>query len=299
MENLSTFAPNVEIPAEDAPVESPQQVDAPVASEAPETPDETAAVGNDEEKQQDNSEKPAVSIPLAKYVEAREQAKRFREQAERVEREAAERFAQLEAKLAAIANPPKPVPSFDENPAEYLRHQTEELARKQREFDEMQSRLRQQTEEQTRAQAFVQQVTTQMQTYEDTFRQQHPDYDDAVAYLQQVADQNLLVAGVDDPATRKRIAWEQSLQLTANAMHKGQNPAEVAYKFAKNYGYRPKADASKVVETAARGTSKTQSLGNGKAEVPFNLQQLANMDDDEFNNMIADDSKWRKMIRQG
>lgn len=296
MENLSTFAPNVEIPAEDAPVESPQQVDAPVASETPvatEAPTEPVA-----EETPAEQPKPKT-VPLAALHEAREQAKRFREQAERVEREAAERFAQLEAKLAAIANPPKPVPSFDENPAEYLRHQTEELARKQREFDEMQSRLRQQTEEQTRAQAFVQQVTTQMQTYEETFRQQHPDYDDAVAYLQQVADQNLMVAGVEDPTLRKRMAWEQSLQLTANAMNKGQNPAEVAYKFAKNYGYRPKTDASKVVETAAKGTSKTQSLGNGKAEVPFSLKQLEAMNDEELDSLIADDAKWRKMVRQG
>lgn len=294
MENLSTFAPPVDIPAEDAPVaETPQ--------EAPqEAPQEVPAPEPTEPVAEETPEPPKPkTVPLAALHEAREQAKRFREQAERAEREAAERFKALEAQLEAIRNPPKPVPSFEENPAEYLRHQTEELARKQREFDAMQAQARQQTEEQTRAQMFVQQVTTQMQSSEEAFRQAHPDYDDAVAYLQQVADQNLLVAGVEDAAARKRIAWEQSLQLTANALNKGQNPAEVAYKFAKNYGYRPKSDASKVVETAARGTAKTQSLGNGKAEVPFSLKQLENMDDDEFNTLIADDAKWRKMIRQG
>lgn len=295
MENLSTFAPPVDIPQEDAPIaEAPEQESPP----EPVTESVTEAPQEEAQEKPPEPEKPKT-VPLAALHEAREQTRKFRELAEQREREAAERFAALEAKLNALVNPPKPVPSFEENPAEYLRHQTEEVARKQRESDEAQAKIRQQTEEQNRVQAVVQEVTSKMQMSEAEFRAAHPDYDDAVAYLQQVADQNLQVAGIDDAAARRRIAWEQSLQLTANALSKGQNPAEVAYKFAKNYGYKPKADATKVIETAAKGNSKTQSLGNGKAESAFSLKQLENMDDDEFNTLIADDTKWRKMIRQG
>lgn len=293
MENLSTFAPPVDIPQEDAPI-----AEAPEQESPPEPVTETVAPQEEAQEKPPEPEKPKT-VPLAALHEAREQTRKFRELAEQREREAAERFAALEAKLNALVNPPKPVPSFEENPAEYLRHQTEEVARKQREIDEAQAEARRQDQEKARERAVVQEVTSRMQMSETEFRVAHPDYDDAVAYLQQVADQNLQVAGIADANERRKIAWEQSLQLTANALSKGQNPAEVAYKFAKNYGYKPKADATKVIETAAKGNSKTQSLGNGKAESAFSLKQLENMDDDEFNTLIADDTKWRKMIRQG
>ena len=84
----------------------------------------------------------------------------------------------------------------------------------------------------------------------------------------------------------------------ANALDKGQDPAQIAYTFAKNYGYKMKVDDTRKVKAMADGQSSTQNMGNGKADMPFDIRNLANMDDDEFDAAIANDANWRKIIRQ-
>jgi hypothetical protein len=89
------------------------------------------------------------------------------------------------------------------------------------------------------------------------------------------------------------------MALAARALQSGRSPAEMAYALAKNQGYAPKAapNADKIANIQ-KGQKATPSMPGGgqKASQGFGIEDIANMDDDEFNKMLDDDN-WKKMLR--
>jgi len=291
--DLETFAPNVDIQAEmDA---APEQAEAP--SEQPaEKPVESAAP---EQTDTPAPEHEVKTVPIAALAEARRQAKELRQKQEEAERNHAAQIAELNAKLERLVNPPPPEPSFDENPAENLRQRQERLEAEQRAWKEEQQKRAQETERETQQRQVLNFVNTEVEKAETAFVAKQPDYMEAVNYLKSVSEKNLRASGITDPAMIQKITYEQSLNMAANALQQGLNPAEVAYTFAKNYGYSHKVDATKQVKAMAEAQSRTQNMGNGKPETEFSVAALAQMNDEELSEAIADNKIWRKIVSQG
>jgi len=289
--DLETFAPSVDIQAEmdAAPAETPaeQPTEQPVENAAPEQTDTPAP------------EHEVKTVPIAALAEARRQAKELRQKQEEAERNHAAQIAELNAKLERLVNPPPPEPSFDENPAENLRQRQERLETEQRAWKEEQQKRAQETERETQQRQVLNFVNTEVEKAESAFVAKQPDYMEAVNYLKSVSEKNLRASGITDPAMIQKITYEQSLNMAANALQQGLNPAEVAYTFAKNYGYSHRVDATKQVKAMAEAQSRTQNMGNGKPDTEFSVAALAQMNDEELSEAIADNKIWRKIVSQG
>lgn len=293
MENMENFAPPVDIQAEmgpepdvmlDAPKEEPQEPQEELVSE--DTPDETPEDTPPEEHKQ-------KVVPLAALSEARRQSREIKERMEQAEKSHSEQLAALNARLEQLANPPPPEPSFDENPAENLRQRAERLEKEQNEWRASQKAAAEQQESQRQQQHALSFINTEMDKAEAQFTTKNPDYMDAVSYLKTVSEKNLRAQGVTDPIKIQRITHEQALGMAVNAIQQGLNPAEVAYQFAKNYGYRTKVDVTRQVKAMGEAQSRTQTLGNGTPDTPFSIAALAQMSDDELGEAVA--NNWGKI----
>ena len=301
--DMENFAPSVDIQAEMGaePTDTPDvRIDAPEESrtntgEIPENSGEVPE--NAQPKSEEQHEREPKVVPIAALAEARKAAKQLREQMEERDRQNAAAIAELNAKLERFANPPPQEPSFDENPAENLRQRQERLEKEQRAWNEERQRIAQQTEQQTRQQQAISYIITEMEKAEAEFSTKTPDYMDAVNYLRQVSEKNLRAQGVTDTARIQQITYEQSLNMAANAIQQGLNPAEVAYQFARNYGYAHKVDATKQVKAMAEAQSRTQTMGNGKPDTSFSIAALAQMSDEELGDAISDNKVWSKILK--
>lgn len=297
---LETFAPPVDIQAEmgqepPEPIQTGndtvQGADTVSGADTVEAAQGEDTIAAKEEKPEDLQER-AIQA-------ARRREKEAREKVERIEKESAERYAALEKRLNELLNPPKAVPDFNENPAEHLKHETDQVKAQLQQLEQERRQQAQAQEQAQRQQEAMRYVATEVSKAEAEFSAKTPDYQAAIEHMRKVADNNLIVAGYDDPAERAQIIQQQSLALAVASIQKGKSPAEVAYAYARNYGWTPKADASKQIAAINKANSSTQSMGNsGKSEQPLSLKALEQMDDDDFNAAIMDDKQWSKLIRQ-
>lgn len=311
--NLDSFAPPVDIQAElDAAPETPEAPADDVPREtsretlrvaqridhAEDAPSDKPETGDAEDTVDPDKPKGGKMVPLGTLAEARRHTKELRAQMEERGRAHEVALAELNKKIEALANPPPPEPSFEENPAENLRQRQERLEREQQAWSQARQQQEERTQEETRQRQVLSFVNTEMAKAETEFTAKTPDYMEAVNYLRVVSEKNLRAQGVTDPAMIAKITYDQSLGMAANAINKGLNPAEVAYKFAQNYGYSPKVDATRQIKAMAEAQSMTQTMGNGKPDTPFSLSALAQMDDAEFDAAIQDNKTWSKIVRQ-
>lgn len=278
---LDSLAPDVDLTAE------PVEEVAPVI-EQKEVPKEEPKV---EAKVETQPEKQKM-VPIGALHE-----ERMRRQ--EIERESKERFEKLEQRLQLLANPPAPVPKFEEDPAGHLRHQVETTQA------ELQA-IRQSSEQSRQAQEAAQlerQIQEHTTASEQIFAKEHPDYIEAVKHLQAIADKNLQMMGMDDPTQRIAQIRQDALAMSFKALQMGKSPAEVAYNLAVNYGYKAaqaeqKQDAAKKVEAIQEGQKTASMPAGGTKQQTLTLDAIAQMDDDEFNQLVDDPAAWKKLVRQ-
>jgi len=122
----------------------------------------------------------------------------------------------------------------------------------------------------------------------------HPDFYDALKFLQDRHKAELTEAGYDAPTIQKIMA-ARAQDVAQRALAAGKSPAERVYAIAKVQGYRkaapkvePKAEseAEKVARQAA-GQSKAKSISNlsGGAEKGMSIDVLANTPQAQFNKL--------------
>lgn len=296
---LDNFAPDVDLTAEpEAPTPEPI---ADVQLEAPEPKSEEKPGEKPEPK---SEEKPQKLVPLEALHESRIKEREWREKAAQVEREAQERFKKLEERLERLVNPPPPVPNFTEDPAGHLKYQVEATQAEIAAIRQANEDSRKMTE----AQAFEQQIATSTQAAEAAFAKDHPDYLAAVQHLQTIADRNMQMLGLDDPVARQQQIRRDAMAMSLKALQMGKSPAEVAYQLAINYGYKAAQAPDPVAAEAAKKQIATLQAGTkaGAASMPtggtkqtaLTLAALEQMDDDDFNKLVEDDTQWKKLIRQ-
>lgn len=298
---LENFAPAVDIQAEMGAEPPAQEVvaDTQVVRIDNVSDEPTEQAEQPEQTEVKEAPKEQKTVPLSALHEARQKNKALLEQIQASERAAKERFDAMEAKLNQLVNPPPEIPSFEDNPAAYLKAKVEMTEAQQAEIYRVAKEQQARTQQEQQIAQITHALTEKMTEAEAEFVQQTPDYLDAMKHLRKVVDSTLEINGETNPAKRAEISRQQSLLLVENALRAGQNPAEVAYKFAKAYGWSGRGDAQRI-SSIAKGTSSTQSLGNsGSKESPLSLAALAQMDDDDFNAAVSDPAKWDKIKRMG
>jgi ATPase subunit of ABC transporter with duplicated ATPase domains len=189
----------------------------------------------------------------------------------------------------------EPEVTYEDNPAEYLRQQTEKLQQE----TEAQRQRQQQQEAMAQQQASYRDFYAKVTSQEQQFAQQATDYYDAVQHLREARAQEYTAAGYV-PEQVQAIITQEAHSVAANALRNGRNPAEAFYELAKLRGWatktpEPPSEDVQRLETVKRGVASNQTLGaSGETTGRLTLAQLSEMDDDEFMAATAGDN-WRKL----
>ena len=121
---------------------------------------------------------------------------------------------------------------------------------------------------------------------EAAFRAKTPDYDAAASHLANARASQLQMMGLQPHEVQQTLA-EEVLEITRAAIQQGREPAELAYEWAKTYGYAPQGAQPAIHPTLAAIASgqKSRSLSSGRGAAPagdVNAQAVAAMDENEF-----------------
>lgn len=250
-------------------------------AESQEEPD--GAEAEQEEGQEEEPERQPQQVPLNTLLEERRQ------------RQAAEqRFKTLEERQNKILEhleesrkpePPKP----EDDPFGAIAHDMGTLRKELQSIREGQEKTREQTEAQVQAQQTQQYVAS----LEQQFRQQEPEYDNAVKFLMDSRMEEYRTMGYDDQ-TAQQVFNQEAQQVVSNALNQGRNPAEVAFQLARTRGYKapkeqqkttPKRGLKEIAQDAEESKSLSGTSGkSGKDEV--SAEDLAEMSEQEFNDWL-------------
>ncbi len=136
----------------------------------------------------------------------------------------------------AIRQATQQTPDPTEDPVGYLQAQNDQLRQQLAQVAEIQAR---QTQEQSQI-GLRRQVMERIQAAASAYRTKAPDYADAWNHL--VSErQKQLAPLITDPIQREQAMLEEALQIGAQALQEGQDPADRFYNLAKAWGYAPKA----------------------------------------------------------
>ncbi|NIV38719.1 MAG: hypothetical protein GWN58_57665, partial [Anaerolineae bacterium] len=133
-----------------------------------------------------------------------------------------------------------PPPSYEDDPAAYLRHQNEQI---QKQLQAQQEAAQQQQQTMQQQQQQVQQVVQELQRREQRFVSEHPDYYDALDHVRQVERARLepvLRAQGMGEAQIEQYMGQYELEAGFQWMQAGLDPAQMVYQMAQAYRYEPK-----------------------------------------------------------
>lgn len=242
-----------------------EPVDASVEGEA-----EPDSAGDDEapppKPEKSEAEKAAASLQKALKAERRER------QALQAKIEALEQRAT--APREPVSNPWEGIPDPNADPIGALEHikriadaQAEQQRQEQSRSAQEAAMLRQ-----------VQTIADAMRDAEEDFRDDNPDYDDAVGFLRDQVMAELIDNGFSKSEALEKMNRD-FLGLVPTALKAGKNPAEVAYKMAQKRGFKGLDKAAAKIETIRQGQSAARSLSAGgqQAAKPLSVTNVANL----------------------
>lgn len=237
------------------------------------------------------------TVPLAALHEARQIQKELREalkqrdEAIKATQQKAEKMEQTFQTFLQKQNEVPP-PKYEEDPLGTLKWQNEQLEKRLNEMSQGVNQTAQQFQQQQAIQQFSQTVVSQ----EENFRKAATDYDAAVAHLKQVRISDFQDMGYD-LQTATQLLQNEIMNFAQAAMQQGKNPAEVAYSMAKRYGYNAQEKTTeKQIAMLEKGEAASKSLAGGRAEAPLTLEALAQLDEDQLDQLVKDDKAWKKML---
>lgn len=123
----------------------------------------------------------------------------------------------------------------------------------------------------------------------------HPDYYDALKFLEKSRRDELKMLGYD-PATAQQIIEAQNKDIAIRALQKSENPAEKFYALSKARGFnapKPKpveTEAQKIARQAdnQKSNKSIAKLAGGASTDPLSLENLANMPTRELAKLIKE-----------
>lgn len=137
-------------------------------------------------------------------------------------------------------------------------------------------------------------VLTSVDAQQKQYAQEHPDYYEATQHLRQSLDQQLEAAGYRHPVQRAQMIQQQFNALIANSLQQGRNPAEAAYLWAKQAGYGGKDKFDNIQANQRYGSSMNSTPGRSPKQL--SIEAIANMDQDQFDNLINDDRRFKALF---
>jgi hypothetical protein len=163
-------------------------------------------------------------------------------------------------------------PDPDEDPMAWIKYARDRL----RQFDSQAEAEERTAKERDQQSAEVTKIVRQMGEYEDEFRAENDDYDQAVdhfkkAYAKELREEGISAADLDGELRSKIFS------TVARAIKAGKDPAEVMYKLAKNRGWKkPSTQETDVddekldknerkIQTIEKGQQAGRSLSTGSA----------------------------------
>lgn len=259
-------------------------------AEQPEQPEVPAEGEDGEASEEEAKAERERMVPHAALHEERMRRKELNEELASYRDRVAkmeERFAQIQQSLQARQQEPEP--SFEDDPAAYLRYQQERYGQELQKLQEQNERVAQGQQQQAQFQQFYGQYQSAARDYAS----KTPDFPQAYQHLMKARMDELQALGFD-AAQADRVIKEDEYNIAMKAFQDGVNPAERLYEVAKRRGYRPSQGDSgaETVERIERGqkASRSPSGGRGKAAPPMTAEALMGMSDEEF------EKNWEKII---
>ena len=270
-DSLTDEQVDAHLEAERAAEQAASEASAEQEQETPETPSDEAEGTSEDQGGDDQPDD--RKVPYGALREERE--KRKAAQAEN--QQLSEKLGRIEALISEMQKRQQPAeeqkpqgPQFDDDPIQYLKARQDAHDAHQRQMEAQQ------------------QFVGALHQREEAFRQQNPDYDQAVAFAKASRIQELQAMGYPNAP---EIVNREAVALAADLMRQGRNPAEGFYAYSKARGYQtatqPPAN-QQIDKTAAR--EQTRSLGTGGGKPPrgkYTLEQLAAMSPDDPNFDVA------------
>lgn len=260
-----------------APAESAPPQDAPAEEKVTAIAETTSATAVEHNTEPEKPVKPPQMVDKRALDEARIQLKEFKKElnAMRLEKTQTEtKLAELEKRLAP---PAKPVPAFEESPAEHLLHEVKQTK---------ESLAQMQAQEQQRHQ--IAQFQSWYAQQAQDFAKAKPDFYDAYKHFTASRLEELTNAGLSAQQAQQRLLAEE-YQLVVSANQIGLSPAQMIYQTATMKGYKqaqPKtATEPASLERIAKGVQNSKPLsavGGGGSQENLTWESVANMPDDQF-----------------
>lgn len=270
--------------------DAPAEVEVEDAAPGPEAAEPEQAPEADETEPKPVAPKKDKTVPLgalhesrAREREAKADAKRSQDRADRME----QRFQQMLERQNAP--PAVPEPQFEQDPAAWLRHQTESTGRTVQDL----ARWKAQQDQERQHATADQQLTSAVTRAESEFASATPDYGAALEFAQAARLRFFRAAGMDEGEAAQTLRNETKF-VALTALKRGENPAERIYKIAHELGYKASAPGATKIEQLQRGQKAASVMGGGgQSDTEVSLARLSEMDDAEF------DKHWDKLKKAG
>jgi len=251
------------------------QVDAPAESQEQKDQRERDEHGRFAPKQPDGEGprgKPDQDVAIRRYAQERDEARKAADEAKAAHAALQKRLDDMSA--IASGKDPSAAPEND-NPIAPVLERIEAIDKRLQTADE-----------QRQAEAFEQQVRQYADMDEQRFRQQQPDFPNAVQHYIESRLNELQAFGIEG-AQAEQILVAEAQQLLRESALNNRSPAESIYRMAQARGY----NGSNVVpmpqqpQNRQAGTPGGRSFGNGAGAAPgaVTAQQLAAMSEDDYN----------------
>jgi hypothetical protein len=245
-----------------------------------------------EGEQKPDGEKPAAKVeakpdakkddhvPLAKYLEERNKLRAELEARDLTIKQINERLAAFEAKHAPAAPPPPAEPDYIEDPKGYVDHKlsaTLKAIEDANKKNEPEVKKAQEIAARAAEQVELQRFTQDLQTHEQRFVAQNPDYYDALTHVRNVRAAQL--REFDPEITQEQIIQvirHEETNLAVQLARQGRDPVQTAYNLAHHYGYVKKAAAAAATPPPApieKRLPPDQTLGSGAGAAPDLVEQ--------------------------
>lgn len=262
----------------------------PQVDETPEKPDTKP-----EEKQPEVAKEEEKEEKKVNYGALHEERMRRKEAAERAKK-AEERAAELERQLQQYAQRNQE-PEYNDDPIEAMRREQDQI--KQVLLAQANQAIKQTEEEK---------YWSRVAESEKAFKQDVPDFDDAIKYLSTSRTEELMDLGFSQQEAAKVLSDE--IRWIADKAYADEvNPAERFYNLAKRRGWNAKpaehkaeeATAQKKLENIERGMKSNKQLPPASKSVNQDLtaDALADMNIDALSNLRGDtefDKAWKKIF---
>lgn len=253
---------------------------------------------------------PPQTVPLAVHIRQRQKADQENAELKRIIAVGSQRLDQL---TRSLAPPPAPEPDRNEDPLGAALTGLDQLKGQVKQLADMTLQERQQAQ----VRSDIEQFKAAVAQDEQNFAATHPDLPDAIAYAKDVKFKEYLALGLDAQQAAARVQ-QDGYALASHAFQNGWSPSELMYRMATNaLNYRrgitagggpvspgepvaaqpAQTQAEQAVEMRAAGADRAKAGGGAPARSgPMTLQELANLDNDEFAKLTAG-KKWDKLFK--